>query len=180
MSTTTMNGRREQRDGRTLLVIERRFRAPVADVWAACTEPGRMERWIGTWSGDPASGSVTFRMTAEGDDVRGEEMDVLACEPPHRFAVRGRTAEPFSEDGAGEKGVWEMELVLAEADDGTSLRFEQVLVPGASAVDMAASVGPGWEYSLDRLAASLAGGDVAAVEWEAYATGSAHYRETFG
>jgi uncharacterized protein YndB with AHSA1/START domain len=180
MSTTLMTGRREERDGRTLLVIEREFRAPVDDVWAACTDPSRMERWIGTWSGDPGSGSVTFRMTAEGEDVPAEEMDVLACEPPHRFAVRSREPQPFSEDGSGEKAVWEMELELAEAGGVTSLRFVQVLAPGSTGVDMAASTGPGWDYYLDRLVAAVSGDDVAAVDWEAYAPGSSHYRQTFG
>ena len=51
MSTDTMTGHREERDGRPLLVIERTFHAPVADVWAACTDPTRMQRWIGTWTG---------------------------------------------------------------------------------------------------------------------------------
>jgi uncharacterized protein YndB with AHSA1/START domain len=179
MDTTLMTGRREQRDGRTLLVIERHFRAPLDDVWAACTEPSRMERWIGTWSGDPADGSVSFRMTAEGDDVPAEEMDVLACEPPHRFAVRSREPQPFSEDGQGEKALWEMELELQEADGVTSLRFVQVLVPGATGVDMAASVGPGWDYYLDRLGAALAGRDVGDIDWEDYAGGSPHYRQRF-
>jgi uncharacterized protein YndB with AHSA1/START domain len=179
MSTTVMTGRREQRDGRTLLVIERRLRAPIGDVWAACTEPARMERWIGTWSGDPADGSVSFRMTAEGDDAPAEEMEVLACEPPHRFAVRSREPQPFSEDGSGQTAVWEMELELTEADGVTQLRFVQVLAPGATGVEMAASVGPGWDYYLDRLGAAVAGEDVGAVDWEAYAGGSAHYREHF-
>lgn len=179
MNTTLMTGRREQRDDRTLLVIEREFRAPVDDVWAACTDPSRMERWIGTWSGDPEEGSVTFRMTAEGDDVPAEEMDVLACEPPHRFVVRGREPQPFSEDGSGEKAYWEMELELEEADGVTTLRFVQVLAPGATGTHMAASVGPGWDYYLDRLAAALSGEEVDAVDWEAYAGGSAHYRERF-
>ena len=143
MSNTLMTGRREERDGRTLLVIEREFRAPLDDVWAACTEPSRMERWIGTWSGDPADGSVSFRMTAEGDDVPAEEMDVLACEPPHRFAVRSREPQPFSEDGQGEKALWEMELELREADGVTSLRFVQVLVPGATGVEHGRERGSG-------------------------------------
>ncbi|MCY4727069.1 SRPBCC family protein [Nocardioides sp. STR2] len=175
----SMTGHREERDGRILLVIERRLRAPVDDVWAACTEPSRMERWIGTWSGDPASGSVSFRMTAEGDDVPAEEMDVLACEPPHRFAVRSREPQPFSEDGSGDTALWEMELELTEADGVTSLRFVQVLAPGATGIEMAASVGPGWDYYLDRLVAAVVGTDVAAVDWEDYAAGSSHYRERF-
>jgi uncharacterized protein YndB with AHSA1/START domain len=179
MSTTSMTGRREERDGRTLLVIERRLRAPVDDVWAACTDPSRMERWIGTWSGDPASGSVSFRMTAEGDDVSPEEMDVLACDPPHRFVVRSREPQPFSEDGSGDRALWEMELELTEGDGVTSLRFVQVLAPGATGTEMAASVGPGWDYYLDRLVAAVTGTDVGAVDWESYAGGSSGYRERF-
>ena len=161
MSTTPtpapMTGRKAERDGDTLLVIERRFRAPIDDVWAACTDPGRMQRWIGTWSGDPASGSVSFRMTAEGEDVAAEEMEVLACDPPRRFAVRGTEPQTFSEDGSGDKVFWEMELELTEAEGVTSLRFAQVLAPGATGIEMVASVGPGWDYYLDRLVAALDG-----------------------
>ena len=73
MSAISMTGRREERDGTPLLVIERELRAPLEDVWAACTDPTRMERWIGTWSGDPAAGVVSFRMTAEGEDVPAED-----------------------------------------------------------------------------------------------------------
>ena len=178
-STDLMTGHREERDGRTQLVIERTFRAPLEDVWAACTEPGRMERWIGTWSGDPASGTVTFRMTAEGEDAKAEEMDVLACEPPRRFSVRGREPESFTEDGSGEKVHWEMALELTEDGGTTSLRFTQVLAPGDTGRTMVASVGPGWDYYLDRLVAHLDEEDVDAVDWESYAGGSAYYREHF-
>ncbi|SEB53081.1 Uncharacterized conserved protein YndB, AHSA1/START domain [Nocardioides exalbidus] len=174
-----MTGRKVDRDGESLLVIERRFRAPIDDVWAACTDPERMQRWIGTWSGDPASGSISFRMTAEGEDVEAEEMDVLACEPPRRFAVRGREPQPFSADGSGATAYWQMELELAEADGVTSLSFVQVLAAGDLGREMVASVGPGWDYYLDRLVADLAGEDVASVEWAAYEGGSDHYRSTF-
>lgn len=179
MSTIPMTGRREERDGTPLLVIERELRAPLEDVWAACTDPVRMERWIGTWSGDPASGVVSFRMTAEGEDVPAEEMDVLACEPPRRFAVRGREPQPFSVDGSGQKAYWQMELELTEADGVTSVRFVQVLEPGALGVEMVTSVGPGWEYYLDRLAATFAGDAVETVEWDRYEGGSGYYREHF-
>ena len=179
MSTTAMTGRKEQRGGDTLLVIEREVRAPVEDVWAACTEPARMARWIGTWSGDPGSGTVTFRMTAEGEDAPAEEMDVLTCDPPHRFVVRGRDPQPFSADGSGETAHWHLELELTEVDGTTSVRFVQVLAPGATGVEMVASVGPGWEYYLDRLVADLAGEQVSAIGWESYQSGSGYYREHF-
>ena len=41
-------------------------RRPIESVWAAVTEPERLARWIGTWTGDPASGQVDFRMLFEG------------------------------------------------------------------------------------------------------------------
>jgi uncharacterized protein YndB with AHSA1/START domain len=160
-------------------VIERELRAPLEDVWAACTDPARMERWIGTWSGDPASGSVSFRMTAKGEDVRAEEMEVLACVPPHRFAVRGTEPQTFSADGVGEEVYWEMELELSESEGVTSLRFVQVLAPGATGIEMVASVGPGWDYYLDRLLVAMSQGDVETVDWATYEPGSAYYRERF-
>ena len=179
MTTPPMTGRREERDGTTLLVIERTFRAPIDDVWAACTDPERMQRWIGTWSGDPASGRVSFRMTAEGEDVPAEEMAVLVCDPPRCFAVRGLEPQPFSADGSGETAHWEMELELSESRGTTALRFVQVLAPGATGLEMVSSVGPGWDYYLDRLVAHLAGRAVDEVDWAAYEPGSAWYRERF-
>ena len=62
-------GFREERDGTTYLVFHREFRAPITAVWASVTEPERLQRWIGTWSGDPESGSVEFRMIAESEDA---------------------------------------------------------------------------------------------------------------
>jgi len=48
MTTITPTGRRERRGDRDYVVLARAFRAPVEDVWAAVTEPERLERWIGT------------------------------------------------------------------------------------------------------------------------------------
>ena len=59
-------GRREERGGIATLVLHRTFRAPVEDVWAAVTDPERLVRWIGTWTGDPA-----IRAGAVPDDRRG-------------------------------------------------------------------------------------------------------------
>ena len=76
--TRTPTGRRAERDGAQLVVLERTFRAPIDDVWAAVTEPERLERWIGTWDGDPSTGTVGFRMTAEGRKVAAAEAERLA------------------------------------------------------------------------------------------------------
>ena len=162
-------GHPEQRDGTPYVVFRREFRAPIADVWAAVTEPERLERWIGTWAGDPTSGSVEFRMTAEAEDAPAETHHILVCEPPRRLVTESRS--PGEDDG-----VWRLELDLAEADGVTVLTFGQRLEPSVP-VD---SVGPGWDYYLDRLVAAHAGRDVAEVVWDDYYPSlSAHYVAEF-
>jgi len=132
----------------------RTFRAPIDDVWAAVSEPDRLARWIGTWTGDPAEGFVMFAMTAEGEDVEASRWDVPECEPPHRLRV----------ESVDEWGSWYLTLDLAEADGVTTLTFSQVIVDAATIENTA----PGWEYYLDRLVQAETGGDVAAVLWDDY------------
>ncbi len=168
MTTTPTLGRRERRDGSEHLVFTRTFSAPVADVWAACTEPERMQRWIGTWRGDPASGQVVFRMTAEGEDVPEEVYLVEVCEPPRRFVVRSRDAASFSPDGSGPRVTWQHTLELDEQDGVTTLTFTQLVPDGPVGSDMVASVGPGWDYYLDRLVAAHAGEDLDRIDFDDY------------
>jgi uncharacterized protein YndB with AHSA1/START domain len=176
---TQMTGRRETQDGTDVLVLERTYRADLDTVWAACTDPARMQRWIGTWTGDPADGAITFRMTAEGEDAPPEIYDIEVCEPPRRFALRSREALPFSEDASGPSVHWVLRLELAESSGVTALTFVQALAEGPMSVDMVASVGPGWEYYLDRLTAHLGGADVNAVNWKDYEPGATYYRTLF-
>jgi uncharacterized protein YndB with AHSA1/START domain len=42
--------------GRDLVLI-RRFRAPIEDVWASITESDRTARWFASWTGDAAPGA---------------------------------------------------------------------------------------------------------------------------
>ena len=158
MSTPT--GRVEVRDGEHVLVLTRTFRAPIEDVWAAVTEPDRLARWIGTWTGDPASGSVTWRMLFEGDDA-GDEMTIRACEPPHRLHVTSRVGEE----------LWRYDLDLSHADGVTTLTFAQ---PGI-APGLVGDVGPGWDYYLDRMVDVETGNDPALRSWDDYAPTGAHY-----
>ena len=138
-------------------------------MWAAITESDRLERWMGSWTGDPASGSVLFRMNAEGDDVKPETFTIDSCDAPHRLALTSNVE--------GEQNVWHFVLELAEADGTTTLTFSQS-VPDP---ELAAGVGPGWEYYLDRLVAAQAGGDVGAIDFGDYHPApSEHYRALFG
>ncbi len=159
-------GRRELRHDTSYLVLTRQFRAPVADVWAAITESDRLGRWIGTWEGDPASGSVDFRMTFEGEGSYVGRYDIDVCEPPHRLVLR-------SFYGGFE---WVLELDLTETDSVTTLTFAQVM----DDPDEAENVGPGWEFYLDRLVAAETGGEVDSIVFEDYYPAqSDYYRAAF-
>lgn len=149
--TARATGRHVRRDGADTLVFERSFAAPVADVWAAVTESERLGRWIGTWRGNPASGAVQFQMNAEGDDVAEETYEIRECVPPRLLVLH-------AED---DYGVWDLTLELAEAGGTTTLAFSQVIHDRA----VVESIGPGWDYYLDRLVAAQAGADVAALHF---------------
>lgn len=166
--TRQPTGRRETRNDRQSLVLERTFPAPIASAWAAVTESDRLERWIGTWTGDPSSGSVEFRMTAEGEDVDAETFVIHACEPPRLLAVTA--------SGGDEGDDFDLLLELTEEAGTTTLVFSQAMSDPAQAADVA----PGWEYYLDRLVAAESGADVAAVDFDDYHPAqSNHYRALF-
>lgn len=157
----------ELRDGRHVLVQTRTFNAPIEDVWAAVTESERLARWIGSWEGDPESGSVRFRMLFEGEDHAGEEMEIRVCEPPRRLHLTSRVDEE----------VWLLELDLSHADGVTTLTFCQ---PGVTQ-EQVGGVGPGWDYYLDRLVDAETGVDPAGRDFERdyYPAMSDYYRAQF-
>ena len=45
--------------------------------------------------------------------------------------------------------------------------------------DMAANVGPGWDYYLDRLVTAFDGADLSGIVFEPYLERSEHYRALF-
>lgn len=176
MTTTptspTATGRKEQHDGRTYVAFTRTFRAPIDDVWAAVTESDRLGRWIGTWEGDPASGTVLFQMRFEGDEVPAERFTIDVCEPPYRLEIT--TQSPA--DGEDPE-TWHLRISLAEEGGVTTLHFAQD-VPDP---ELATGVGPGWDYYLDRMLVAEAGDDPATLDFDDYHPRLAdHYREEFG
>jgi uncharacterized protein YndB with AHSA1/START domain len=144
------------------IVIERTFRAPIGDVWASIVDPERMNRWLGTWSGDAGAGKrVWFTMTAE-EGTEPEEALIHQCDAPRHLdveTVRGETS-------------WRMKLDLAESDGVTTLVFRQ----GIELTDKdASSYGVGWEYYLDRLLAVHE--DTPFASWDDYYPAQVAYWE---
>ena len=166
----TPTGRREHRSLGEAIVLERTFTAPIDAVWAALTEPGRLERWIGTWAGDPTSGHVLFQMTAEGPNAPEKTVHIEECTPPHRLRARIPAVEEPDQE-------WHWELLLSHEGGTTRLTFVQSVAGDVPVSD----VGPGWEYYLDRLVAALSGQDVAAIDFERdyHPAMSDHYRDLF-
>ena len=171
MSTPTPTGHRRVVDGETYCEWQRTFHAPIDDVWAAVTEPERLARWIGTWTGDPTDGHVKFQMLFEGDDIPAEHFRIDECEPPHRLHIT--TSMPYDGD---EPEHWLLRLDLQESDGVTTLTFAQNVPDPA----MAEGVGPGWDYYLDRMVAAESGTPVEAVVFEEYSPSlSAYYLTEF-
>ncbi|WP_245645276.1 SRPBCC family protein [Pseudonocardia acaciae] len=129
-------------DGQTRLEFRRDHSVPVEDLWSAVTEPDRLARWVGTWSGEPrVGGTVKFQLLHEPEPMEPEDVTIVACDPPRLLAV----------DFPSPDGPWRIELELSATETGSSLLFVQSLF-GA---DQAADAGPGWHWYLDRLAHAL-------------------------
>lgn len=151
---TAITGTVTDIDGHPNLVLTRTFAAPAAEVWRELTESSRLERWIGRWEGDPSTGRVAFFMTAEDEEAPPEEYTILECDPPRRFAG----------DTSAATGSWHLWFELVPQGAATLLVFGQRLNPE----DEVGSIGPGWEYYLDRLVAVQSGRDAATVAWPDY------------
>lgn len=145
-------GRVERGPSGRQIVIERTFNAPIEDVWQSIVDPERMNRWIGTWSGEAGAGKqVTFTMTAEGQ-TEGEDVFIHACDPPRFFDVTT----------SGGEGTWRLSVSLSEDAGVTTLKFTHDIKEGEDS----SSYGIGWEYYADRLVATHTGEPFAA--WDDY------------
>ncbi|MET0812795.1 MAG: SRPBCC domain-containing protein [Microbacterium sp.] len=133
------------------LVLTRRLDVSIDEAWRDLTESARLERWIGRWEGDPTSGTVSFFMTSESADAPAEPYTIAECDRPRRFV--GDTASG-----------WHLWFELAEQGTGTTLTFGHRLAP----TDDIGSIGPGWEYYLDRMVCAQAGLDCSSIVWDHY------------
>lgn len=147
--TPAPTGRLLRTPGGVDLVLTRLFPQPLAEIWAAVTEPARTALWFGPWEGDGAPGGTARVRLVFEEGEPWTELRVEACEAPHRLSV----------STADEAGSWNLELRLSERPvdaagaGGTELHFIQHRETEAGLGD----IGPGWEYYLDMLRSSLDG-----------------------
>lgn len=122
------------------LVLERAFECDVHRAWALITDPDLLDQWFGRWSGDAGPGKtiqvvMRFEEADEPQDVVIEE-----CIPPRYLGLKM---------GQG-SDAWRFSLELTPGPLGAGLRLSHHLSDPA----LAASIGPGWDYYLDMLAAT--------------------------
>ncbi|MEU7873611.1 SRPBCC family protein [Dactylosporangium sp. NPDC049140] len=113
-------------DGRSLL-LRRTYDATVEDVWDACTDPGRLARWLAPVEGDlRPGGSYQLQGNAGGE--------ILRCEAPALLRVTW---------SMGEGMATEVELRLAPSGgDRTALELEHT-APAEVVDEMVRQFGPG-------------------------------------
>lgn len=125
--------------------LRRRLRAPIAEVWDACTDPERVRRWFLPLSGDLRPGG-SFQLEGNAGGT------VLECEPPRRLHVTW-------EFGDLAPGLVALELTPVDEEEATELVLRHTVAddehwaqygPGA--------VGVGWDLPLAVLAVLVAGG----------------------
>jgi len=169
-------GRRETRSFGKAVVFDRRLPVGIDDAWAAFADPDRLQRWIGVWEGDPRSGTVVFRMTAESADAPEESVQIQECTPAKRLRLRiGVLERPDQADQPEQH--WDYEIDFAESGGATTVTF----AASANGIYPVSDTAPGWEYYLDRLAADYGGTDVARIDFsrDYYPAMCEHYRALF-
>lgn len=134
------------------VVVRRRYDAPVDEVWDACTDPGRIGRWLGTVTGDPVQGGeIQLDM---GPDEIGS-LTILRCDPPRRLVVSWRwTGEPDS--------AAELRLTPDQVGGGTLLELRHL---GLDSDRLATAYGEGWESGLWKLDQLLHGIEPVEPPW---------------
>ena len=122
------------------IYFDRHFRHPVAEAWAALTEPENLTEWL-------AQGSIELRADGRVNltfDNTGDVIDAPVLEAkPNQSLVYG-----WSEDGA-DRGV--VRWTLAPEGGGTHLQLTHTLPAGVDPTEYMA----GWHAHLELLSSTL-------------------------
>ncbi|QIZ97814.1 SRPBCC domain-containing protein [Leifsonia sp. PS1209] len=149
-------GRLIRRDDGVYVVLDRIFHASIEEVWSYLSRSPRLASWVGEFTGSPATGALRFRLN--GDDAAWEDVSVLECEAPHRFAADiGRAGDS-----------WRVYWHVVQSGGHTTLTFGRRL-----GVLTDSSEGARWDYYLDRLVAVH--DRTALPRWEEYVPAMSRY-----
>ena len=124
------------------LVLTRRFRASIEDVWTSITDPSSTARWFGRWEGKPGAGNEIKVQMGFEEGQPWLTKTIETCEAPRRLVLT--STGMFAS---------RLELALKTTNDGCELEFIHHAVDRKKVGEM----GPGWEYYLDNLVASRDG-----------------------
>ncbi len=143
------------------LIVERRVPLSGAETWEWLTASARLKKWIGPRRGRAVvGGTLDLTMTAE-EGSPTSTLTLEACEPGTRYTVAfGESAD-----------AWRVTIAIADLGSSTAVYLKQRLT---SARD-AGSIGPGWEWYLDRMLAAIAGTDM--PDFDEYLTVQRPYYE---
>ena len=143
------------------LIVERRVPLSADETWQWITSPAKLKKWVGTRRGTPVvGGTFEFTMTAE-DGAEATTASLEVCEPGTRYTVSF---------GVGAE-IWRVTISLADLGSTTALYLKQRLTNARDA----GSIGPGWEWYLDRMLAAIAGQPM--PDFDAYLTDQRPYYE---
>lgn len=121
--------------------------------WSYLTESDKLGQWYGTFTGDPADGTVDVLFVETPEDTDPMTVEINTCEAPNRLQVELPSG-------------WVINVSLAPHPDGTHVVLTQLLSGEWS--EQSGEIGVGWEYYLARWAATLAGEDLDEIEWDDY------------
>lgn len=97
--------------------------APRARVWAALTEPDQLAAWFATPTyALEAGGSGMLRFRVDDGNEEENRVEVVAVEPPHRFAFRWRSHGDDPAIPLAETPNTLVEITLSDAPGGTRIR----------------------------------------------------------
>jgi uncharacterized protein YndB with AHSA1/START domain len=145
---TRVLGRIERTDDSLGVVFDRHYATDAADLWRACTDPGRLARWFAPVSGDLRPGGD---FTIHFDDADVPLCRVVTCEAPERLVWEWPV-----------RGVASVVTVEVRADgDGSRLVLRHARLTDRQIAGYAA----GWDTYVRSLEAHL--DDTEAPDWDA-------------
>ena len=136
--TGSMRGLDERRG---VVRVEQVYDTDLEDLWDACTNPERLQRWIATVSGDLRVGGAVHASFTSAWTGPGR---IEQCDAPRHLLL---TMEPDTDE--------ETELEAWLSEDGGQTRL--VVEERGLLLDRLPLHGAGWQAHLDDLAHALAG-----------------------